>query len=55
MYEGSIDVQNDGTIIISHSATMKGGDIINNGEIRKHNSGKMENNVVGGNDVIDFD
>lgn len=54
-YEGSIDVQNDGTIIISHSATMKGGDIINNGEIRKHNSGKMENNVVGGNDVIDFD
>lgn len=54
-YKGSIDVQNNGTIIISHSATMKGGDIINNGEIRKHNSGKMENNVVGGNDVIDFD
>lgn len=49
-YGSDVLVTNEGTIIISHNATLSGGDITNSGLIRKHNSGTLENTVTNVND-----
>ena len=49
-YDSDVVVTNEGTIIISHNATLSGGDITNSGLIRRHNSGTLNNNVTDVND-----
>ena len=49
------NVINNGTIIIAHSATLDGAPLTNNGLIRKHNSGTINNSITGSGKYVEFD
>lgn len=52
---GDNKVINNGTIIVAHSATLDGAPLTNNGFIRKHNSGTINNSITGSGKYVEFD
>ena len=52
-WEDAVDVENNGLINVNHGATLKGGEITNNGTIKKNNNAKIENSFAAGSNAVE--